>query len=256
MDRSEMRDFLKYGVELFKYHADQRLRCIRYYIIILAACIAGILQFSNRERLPSLSLIIFLVCASSGVTLFFWLLDIRNRVLTGYAEEGLKKAENDLFVRQSDCSAQDLCIVNNCEDKEKEQAWHYGDIVPHCFLSIMALAVFIAFGMIVFRCFYANWHGYVISKIFLVVSFVFFLVGCYAEGRFLVKGRKEVKGSEIVSRRLICFFEKYNCFWSCITWKKGILFLVPLALFILLKGILSLVPLVLFIILFWRCKRS
>ena len=37
-------EYLKYGVELFKYHADQRLRCIRYYTVILIACIIGVVQ--------------------------------------------------------------------------------------------------------------------------------------------------------------------------------------------------------------------
>lgn len=119
---------LEYGVELFKCHAVQRLNCIRYYIVILIAIIGGIIGIERilcDQDFPK-EIIFFSICMGAGITLFFWLLDIRNRVLTEYAEDGLKKVEYILFSKA--IGLQKLQIVNNCEDRKK--AWHYGDIVP------------------------------------------------------------------------------------------------------------------------------
>lgn len=106
---------LEYGVELFKYHAEQRLRCFRYFTVMLTAIIVGGIVGTDRflekhECYPQAIPAMILIClfAIAEITLLFWLLDIRNRVLTERAEDGLKKTEDILFGETSDFK-----IVNN-----------------------------------------------------------------------------------------------------------------------------------------------
>ena len=206
MSQPDMKSYLHYGVELFKYHADQRLRCIRYYIFILVACIAGTVQFVMIDNPPSLLLIITSLCVISGITLFFLLIDIRNRVLTECAEKGLKKAEETLFIYSCNLPTLDLCIIHQGENKEK--AWHYGSIVPVFFLSVMVLTIGAAFLLICFYDINIKWHDYFLPEFLISFHTLFLAVGCYAEGRFIKK--KDCNKDTIFTR----FVKGFYLFWK------------------------------------------
>jgi len=163
---------LDYGVELFKYHADQRLRCIRYYTVVILALVAGISKLILDEEMSSPSLVYVGFGIAGAITLFFWLLDIRNRALTEYAEDGLNEAEKGFF------KGQKMRIITNGEEKKSKMTWQYGAIIPAFFVSIMLSlfsGVFLVFTDIEFD-----------SIRYLVFCFVliFLGVGLYAEVRF------------------------------------------------------------------------
>lgn len=215
-DEQKLYEGLKYGVELFKYHADQRLRCIRYYTVIFLASIAGIVGLErflcNREFPPDISLIIilFVSCIIAAITLFFWLLDIRNRVLTEYAEKGLKKLENYLFC---DSNKRDLKIVNNCEDQKP--AWHYGIIVPCFFFFVISINILTSLSMLMYNSCISLCS--IINLPFILFLFLLLYLGVYSEGKFLESNpnknkRKEETGAVRFRRFLFNSAKKWNFF--------------------------------------------
>ena len=190
------REYLKYGVELFKYHADQRLRCIRYYTAILLACIIGVVQGARIlcERNVSdelfLNIILFGLCGSAGITLFFWLLDIRNRVLTEYAEDGLKTAENCLFVDQP----QKLRIVFNGEDDKYKMAWHYERILPAFFSVTIVASILVA--TVFLYCLFTLSLWLILQFVFIAILLLLLVFGIFAEGKFIAKKEEKIKNED------------------------------------------------------------
>ena len=125
-----------YGVELFKYHAAQRLQCIRYYTTFLGIAVGGAFALLSKSDRSSEDLAPYLLvglCIFSAMTFFFWLIDIRNRVLTQSAESGLKRAE-EMFPDSA------MRMMTNGGEPSKEKAWHYTGIIPW-FFSLILLAV-------------------------------------------------------------------------------------------------------------------
>jgi len=164
---------IEYGLELFKYHAEQRLKCIRYYLVLLTASVGAVGVFYSKEA-PNHLLIIIFLCLISGITFFFWLLDPRNRALTEYAEEGLKTVEKKAF------DAKEMWLIENFNDKERERAWHYGNLFKLFFIFVIALTV-------VASCFII----YFANNINCYYSIVLFVIGCCRENHF--KNNKKAK---------------------------------------------------------------
>lgn len=160
---------LEYGVELFKYHAEQRLRCIRYYTTFLGLVVAGLFTFLGKEKggvIDPVPCVLFVLIVFSGVTLFFWLIDIRNRVLTESAENGLKRAEAVVFEEGS------MHMVSNCENNSKK-AWHYSGVVPWFFGGVMFLILITSIALVLhstsMRCYL--WLFSVFIGVFLIIGF-------------------------------------------------------------------------------------
>jgi len=176
---------LDYGVELFKYHADQRLRCIRYYTAILVAIFVGVIgiervfcvQIATENYV---GIIMFGIFVAAGITLLFWLLDIRNRVLTECAESGLKSIEKKIFMVM-----REMQIVYHCE--KNDEAWHYGDILPIFFPIVL---IILTITEIIFiccdSCMSYQWLDWVLI---IVIMMVVLPCGIFAEGKFFKKSK-------------------------------------------------------------------
>lgn len=85
----EDKDKLNYAWNWFSYHANQRLVCFNFFLVVLGG--VGYLLFSHPEDLVFLIVGIFLV----WVTNLFWILEVRNRELVNCGREVLDEIIKD-----------------------------------------------------------------------------------------------------------------------------------------------------------------
>lgn len=210
-------EYLEYALELFKYHAEQRLKWLRYYLVILVAFIAGSLTYGSSVSLEKMELtcasvqpgnndynvavsesqnkpetssikdplkcdfiindnddneLYYKVCISvlvfSLLTLFFWLVDIRNRSLVEVAEKGLKYIESNW----QDRPYPKIMTLGS----EEKSILHFKQIVPSMFGVVFILLFIVQVSMFSRLC--------CISCISLIIWLLCVVIGILIEYNF------------------------------------------------------------------------
>jgi len=91
MDKNpSLETVLAHGRAALYFHAGERSRMFRLFLIILSAAITGCFYFGSRGQ-PTAALVIALLLAL--LTVLFKLLDYRSRKLVHHAEQALEPAE-------------------------------------------------------------------------------------------------------------------------------------------------------------------
>ncbi len=99
--RDDLKLALEHGRQIFQYHANQRHTAINYYFVIVAGLVAGLATLYSRPEIwyrrgvgPAIG--VGLGIGAIFITVFFRLLEQRNRQLVDGDEELVKRAEKEL----------------------------------------------------------------------------------------------------------------------------------------------------------------
>lgn len=89
----EIEEALKYVSRYFIYHADQRLKTFRYFLIYLAAITT---VFYTAYSSCKYDILLLGALASLAVTIIFWCLECRNKQLVSFGSDGCQLMEQEL----------------------------------------------------------------------------------------------------------------------------------------------------------------
>lgn len=92
----KMEEALKYVSKYFIYHADQRLKTFRYFLVYLLAVSAG---FYKGFEDCSFCVLLLGGLVSLVIVIVFWLLEIRNKQLIEIGSEACQLMETELVKR-------------------------------------------------------------------------------------------------------------------------------------------------------------
>ena len=144
---------LKYAWDWFHYHASQRLTAFRFYLIIVAAILAGYINSFDNELYPFSSV---LALIGAIVSFVFLQLDRRNEELVNHGRDLLDELEQEIHVflrRRDDVKTKEEAerLAGGNFKPQQEKAWErepISKIAKHRkmfrFLQILLLILFLA----------------------------------------------------------------------------------------------------------------
>jgi hypothetical protein len=134
-------EVLKHVREYFLYHADQRLRCIRYFGALLLALIAGLYKLAMLlkgsepgSEQPYILILLAGVMIFAWVVSFFFLIDLRNSSLLEKSKGGIRFIE-EKYISSDRYPRKDFTIMNETDN----------GCTP-CYKDLIAWASFILLG--------------------------------------------------------------------------------------------------------------